>query len=66
MSSYRGSALVIILLKAGLGLDAEKLKQLKAVVLQLAFTPCIVETIAVGVASHFFLHLPWIWAILLG
>lgn len=66
MSTLRGAALVVILLKAGLGLDAEKLKKLKAVVLQLAFIPCIIETISVAVTSHFFIQLPWTWAMLLG
>ncbi|XP_054711344.1 sodium/hydrogen exchanger 9B2-like, partial [Uloborus diversus] len=65
-STLRGSALVIILLKAGLGLDAKKLKQLKMVVFQLSFAPCIVETVATGVSSHYLLALPWPWAIMLG
>ncbi|XP_015912243.1 sodium/hydrogen exchanger 9B2 [Parasteatoda tepidariorum] len=65
-ASFRGSALVVILLKAGLGLDADKLKKLSRVVFQLSFTPCIVEAITIGVASHFLLQLPWSWSIMLG
>ncbi|GFT74194.1 hypothetical protein TNCV_4081191 [Trichonephila clavipes] len=65
-TTLRASAFVIILLKAGLGLDAEKLKTLKRIVFQLAFSPCIVETIVISITSHFLLHLPWTWAIMLG
>ncbi|KAG8183783.1 hypothetical protein JTE90_001679 [Oedothorax gibbosus] len=65
-TTLRSTAFVIILLKAGLGLDADKLKKLSLTVFQLALTPCIVETAAAAVASHFFLGLPWVWSIMLG
>ncbi|GBN34252.1 Sodium/hydrogen exchanger 9B1 [Araneus ventricosus] len=65
-TTLRAAAFVVILLKAGLGLDAEKLKSLKLIVFQLAFSPCIVETIVLGISSHFLLNLPWAWAIMLG
>ncbi|CAL1260984.1 unnamed protein product [Larinioides sclopetarius] len=65
-TALRAAAFVVILLKAGLGLDAEKLKSLRRIVFQLAFSPCIVETIVLGVSSHFLLNLPWAWAIMLG
>ena len=35
-------------------------------VFRLAFTPCIVETIVVAVASHFLLGFPWMWGFMLG
>ncbi|XP_035227217.1 sodium/hydrogen exchanger 9B2-like [Stegodyphus dumicola] len=65
-SVLRGSALVVILLKAGLGLDAVKLRKLKLVVFQLSFAPCLVETAITGISSHYLLQLPWPWAIMLG
>ena len=35
-------------------------------VFRLAFTPCLVEAVAVAVASHFLLDLPWLWGFMLG
>ena len=65
-STLRGVALVIILTRAGLGLDPEALKRLSGVVFRLAFIPCLVETLIVGVASHVLLDLPWLWGFMLG
>ncbi|XP_028167638.1 sodium/hydrogen exchanger 9B2-like isoform X1 [Ostrinia furnacalis] len=62
----RKVALVIILTRAGLGLDANVLKKHYAAVLQLGLLPWIVECIAIGVTTHYLLHLPWIWGFLLG
>lgn len=62
----RQVALVVILIRAGLGLDPEALLRLKGVVLRLAFTPCLVEALTVGVSAHFILSFPWLWALLLG
>ena len=65
-SVLRSSALTIILIRAGLGLDPDKLKQLSLMVLRLAFLPCLTESCVVAVTSHFILGLPWLWAFLLG
>lgn len=62
----RGLALVVILMRAGLGLDPVALKKLSGVVLRLAFTPCTVEATAVAVSSHLLLGLPWLWGFMLG
>ncbi|XP_045534583.1 sodium/hydrogen exchanger 9B2, partial [Papilio machaon] len=62
----RKVALVIILMRAGLGLDAKVLKKHYTAVLQLGLLPWIVECVAVCLSSHFFLSLPWIWGFLLG
>nr|XP_037870584.1 sodium/hydrogen exchanger 9B2 isoform X5 [Bombyx mori] len=62
----RKLALVIILTRAGLGLDAKVLKKHYAAVLQLGLLPWLVECIAIAVTTHYLLHLPWIWAFLLG
>jgi len=65
-SILRGLALVIILMRAGLGLDPDALKRLSGMVFRLAFTPCLVEATTVAVASHFILDFPWLWGFLLG
>lgn len=63
---FRGIALSVILIRAGLGLDPVALRRLSVVVFRLAFLPCSAEAIAVSVASHFFLDFPWVWGYLLG
>ena len=65
-SILRGVALVVILMRAGLGLDPQALKRLSIMVFRLAFTPCLAETLTVAVASHFLLGFPWIWGFMLG
>ena len=62
----RNVALVVILLRSGLGLDIKALKRLKCTVLRLAFCPCLVEALTVGIISHFLLGMPWLWALMLG
>ncbi|KAK7582286.1 hypothetical protein V9T40_013731 [Parthenolecanium corni] len=62
----REIALCVILLEAGLGLDASTLKRLSFVVARLAIMPCLTETIATAVAIHFLMNMPWIWGLLLG
>ena len=47
--------MVVILMRAGLGLDPQALKRLSGMVFRLAFTPCLVETVVVAVASHLLL-----------
>ena len=63
---YRNIALVVILIRAGLGLDPVALKKLSFGVLRLAFCPCLTETMTVAVASHFLMGFPWIWGFMLG
>ena len=62
----RNMALMVILTRAGLGLDAAALRRLSLVVLRLAFTPCLSETLTVGIAAHLLLGFPWIWGFMLG
>lgn len=62
----RKIALVIILTRAGLGLDAAVLKKHYAAVLQLGLLPWLVECILIAVSTHYLLGLPWIWGFLLG
>ncbi|XP_015200735.2 sodium/hydrogen exchanger 9B2 isoform X2 [Lepisosteus oculatus] len=65
-SSLRNIALAIILTRAGLGLDPQALKKLKAVCLRLAMGPCTIEACSVAILSHFMMNLPWIWGFILG
>ncbi|KAF2354193.1 Cation/H+ exchanger [Trinorchestia longiramus] len=65
-ASIRNIALVVILLRAGLGLDPHALKAMSFVVFRLAFTPCIVETVVVAIVTHFLLGFPWLWGFMLG
>ncbi|XP_016014532.2 sodium/hydrogen exchanger 9B1-like isoform X1 [Rousettus aegyptiacus] len=65
-STLRNTALTIILIRAGLGLDPQALKQLKNVCLRLSMGPCLMEACSVAVVSHFLLNFPWQWGFLLG
>ncbi|CAK1540642.1 unnamed protein product [Leptosia nina] len=62
----RKVALVIILMRAGLGLNADVLKKHYIAVLQLGLLPWLVECVAIAIMTHYLLHLPWIWGFLLG
>lgn len=58
--------MTMILLRAGLGLDASALCRLSMVVSRLAIIPCTLEAITIAVASHYLLNFPWLWGFLLG
>ncbi|XP_045612006.1 sodium/hydrogen exchanger 9B2 [Procambarus clarkii] len=58
--------LIIILTRAGLGLDAVALKTLSFTVLRLSLLPVLVESATTSIASKFFLDLPWGWSLMLG
>ncbi|XP_050686648.1 sodium/hydrogen exchanger 9B2-like isoform X2 [Eriocheir sinensis] len=62
----RNLVLVIILLRAGLGLDPEALRKLSCVVLRLALLPCMVEAVATALMTKLLLGLPWLWSFMLG
>lgn len=57
--------MVIILTRAGLGLDAGVLKKHYVAVLQLGLLPWVVECLAIAVTTYFLLGLPWMWGELL-
>ncbi|KAL8568853.1 hypothetical protein ACOMHN_009673 [Nucella lapillus] len=65
-SGCRQIALAIILIRAGLGLDPQALRRLSFVVLRLSFCPCLMETLADGIAAHLILGFPWQWGFMLG
>lgn len=65
-SALRNTALTIILIRAGLGLDPQALKHLKGVCLRLSFGPCLLEACSAALFSHFIMNFPWQWGFLLG
>jgi len=58
--------LLVILFKAGLGLDKEKLMAQGSVALRLGFIPCIMETLVVAAATRWLLGWGWLYCFLLG
>nr|CAD7453669.1 unnamed protein product [Timema tahoe] len=66
VSTLRNTAMVVILIKAGLGLDAGALRRLSLIVVRLAFIPCLAEAATVCLVSHFLLGYSWLWGLLLG
>jgi len=58
--------LLIILFKAGLGLDREKLKQEGTVAIRLGFIPAVIETAVITLAARYLLGWDWITAGILG
>ncbi|MBW4688037.1 MAG: cation:proton antiporter [Komarekiella atlantica HA4396-MV6] len=62
----RTLAVMIILMKAGLGLDQEKLAQQGTVAIRLGFLPATTEAIAIAIASMLIFRLNFPTALLLG
>ncbi|XP_069677276.1 sodium/hydrogen exchanger 9B2-like isoform X2 [Periplaneta americana] len=65
-SILRKMALVVILIRAGVGLDPAALKRLGGMVLRLTVIPALMEAVVVAVMSHYLLDMPWMWGFLLG
>ncbi|MCL4129849.1 UNVERIFIED_CONTAM: hypothetical protein GTU68_033929, partial [Idotea baltica] len=65
-STIRKIALVIILTRAGLGLDPNALKKLSFTVIRMGILPNLVEMSVVAVVSHYLLNFPWLWGFMLG
>ncbi|XP_062838507.1 sodium/hydrogen exchanger 9B2-like [Anolis carolinensis] len=65
-AALRNIALSIILALAGLGLNPQALNKLKAVCFRLSLGPCIIESCAGAIFSHFLMGLPWEWGFMLG
>jgi NhaP-type Na+/H+ or K+/H+ antiporter/nucleotide-binding universal stress UspA family protein len=63
---FRMIAVMVILMKAGLGLDREKLSQQGTVALRLGFLPATCEAIALAFASMWLLHFDFLTGLLLG
>jgi NhaP-type Na+/H+ or K+/H+ antiporter/nucleotide-binding universal stress UspA family protein len=64
--SLRTIAVMVILMKAGLGLDREKLTQQGTVALRLGFLPAACEVIAIAFASMWLLQFDFLTGLLLG
>ena len=64
--TFRTIAVTVILIKAGLGLEREKLSQQGIVALQLGFLPALFEMLIVTVLAHFLLDFSWLTGLLLG
>ena len=62
----RTIAVMVILLRAGLGLDRDKLKQQGSVALRLGFLPAIAETLVIAVISRWLFGFDLIIGLLLG
>jgi NhaP-type Na+/H+ or K+/H+ antiporter len=65
-SILRSIALVVILLRAGLGLDTKVIRKLSAICLRLSFIPCLIEALTISLATHLLLDFPLKWGFLLG
>jgi len=63
---FRTVAVTVILMKAGLGLDRDKLKQQGSVALRLGFLPGLCEAAVVAIAAVSLLGFSWPTALLLG
>jgi len=65
-STLRSMALVVILIRSGLGLNTSALRKLKFTLARLAFLPCILEAVTAAILVHLFLEMKWLWAFQLG
>ena len=65
-STLRSMALVVILIRSGLGLNTSALRKLKFTLARLAFLPCILEAVTAAILVHLFLDMKWLWAFQLG
>ncbi|OLQ05265.1 Mitochondrial sodium/hydrogen exchanger 9B2 [Symbiodinium microadriaticum] len=65
-AGIRQSALVLILLRAGMALDINALKRLRFVVPRLAAAPCLSEAATAAALASALLDLPVLWAAMLG
>lgn len=65
-AEIRKIALVIILIKAGLGLDINKLKSVGRPAILMSFIPACIEMTVVGIAAHFIFKLTYVESFLLG
>jgi solute carrier family 9B (sodium/hydrogen exchanger), member 1/2 len=63
---WRTVAVTIILMKAGLGLDRDKLAQQGTVALRLGFLPAAMEAVAIAIAATFIFNFDFLTGLLLG
>lgn len=65
-STLRSMALVVILIRSGLGLNTTALRKLKFTLVRLAFLPCVLEAVIAAILVHLLLEMKWLWAFQLG
>ncbi|MEM8718341.1 MAG: cation:proton antiporter [Cyanobacteria bacterium P01_G01_bin.39] len=62
----RTIAVMVILMRAGLGLDRDKLLQQGSVAIRLGFLPALTEAIAISILSIWLFQFDWVTGLLLG
>lgn len=65
-ADFRSLALIIILLRAGLGISRQDLSKAGSSALKMSFVPCIFEGLTAMLAAHYLLKLPIYEAAMLG
>ncbi len=65
-AEIRVFALIVILLRAGLGLNPDVLKRVGGVAVRMSVIPCLVEGFTVTMVAHYLLHIPLLEAGVLG
>lgn len=65
-AELRTLAVMVILMRAGLGLDRDKLKQQGSVALRLGFLPAMCEAIAIAISARLLFQFDWTAGLLLG
>lgn len=65
-SALRKGALVVILTRAGLGLDTGKIRRVGAACLRLSVIPNVTEAIVDGMLAIWLFDMPWEWGFLVG
>ena len=66
LKEFKTVALIVILIRAGLGINRETLNRIGGPAIRMGFVPCIAEGVAVTAASHYLLGLPLFEAGMLG
>ena len=63
---FRTIAVMVILMRAGLGLDRDKLAKQGSVALRLGFLPALTEAIAISLLAIWLFQFDWLTGLLLG
>lgn len=64
--TLRNVALVVILLRSGLGLNASALRKAKWTISRLALLPCLLEAVTVAIMGFLLLDMSFLWSFQLG
>ncbi|XP_015927329.1 sodium/hydrogen exchanger 9B2 [Parasteatoda tepidariorum] len=65
-ANIRNIALIFILLRAGLEVDSNIIKNNKSTCFKIIFIPFVFEFVMASVAGHYLFNMPWLWSFLLG